>query len=60
MVNNNDYLIGPSLQLPLQNDKIVMFDGMPEEIDLNEDIYHGSSLQNEYFRDSLQEPRSKS
>jgi hypothetical protein len=53
MVNNNDYLIGPSLQLPLQNDKIVMFDGMPEEIDLNEDIYHGSSLQNEYFRDSL-------
>jgi hypothetical protein len=37
-----------------------MFDGMPEEIDLIEDIYHGSSLQNEYFRDSLQQPRSKS
>ncbi len=56
----NDYLIGPSIHLPLQNDKIVMFDGMPEDIELRGEIFNETSLQNEYFRESLQQPMSKS
>ena len=37
-----------------------MFDGMPEDIELRGEIFNETSLQNEYFRESLQQPRSKS
>ena len=47
IVNNVDY------QPTLRNDKIVMIDGMQDESDFGINNIDGTSLQNEYFRESL-------
>jgi len=60
IVNNNDHLTGPSINFPLQNDKIVMLDGINDDIDLRGEINAEASINKDYFRESLQQPRSKS